>query len=35
MDIEWKLMGDEHALVIKQARAYSFGNETREGWCDF
>lgn len=35
MDIEWKLMGPERALVIKQARAYSFGNETREGWCDF
>jgi hypothetical protein len=35
MDIEWKLMGPERALVIKQARAYSFGDETREGWCDF
>jgi hypothetical protein len=35
MDIEWKLMGDERALVIKQARAYSFGDEVREGWCDF
>jgi hypothetical protein len=35
MDIEWKLMGDERALVIKQARAYSFGGETRAGWCDY
>lgn len=35
MDIEWKLMGPERALVIKQARSYSFGDETREGWCDF
>jgi hypothetical protein len=35
MDIEWKLMGAERALVIKQARAYSFGDETREGWCDY
>jgi hypothetical protein len=35
MDIEWKLMGDERALVIKQARAYSFGEETPTGWCDF
>lgn len=35
MDIEWKLMGDERALVIKQARAYSFGDEVREGWCDY
>jgi hypothetical protein len=35
MDIEWKLMGPERALVIKQARSYSFGAETREGWCDF
>jgi phosphoenolpyruvate synthase/pyruvate phosphate dikinase len=35
MDIEWKLMGEERALVIKQARAYSFGDETPTGWCDF
>jgi hypothetical protein len=35
MDIEWKLMGPERALVIKQARAYSFGSETREEWCDY
>jgi hypothetical protein len=34
MDIEWKLMGPDRAFVIKQARAYSFGDETREGWCD-
>lgn len=26
VDIELKLMGDEHELVIKQARPYSFGN---------
>jgi hypothetical protein len=26
-------MGSE--LVIKQARAYNFGGEVREGWCDF
>jgi hypothetical protein len=35
MDIEWKLMGDERALAIKQARSYSFGDETPTGWCDF
>ena len=35
MDIEWKLMGPERALVIKQARSYSFGDETRQDWCDF
>jgi hypothetical protein len=35
MDIEWKLVGDARELVIKQARLYSFGNETRVGWCDF
>jgi hypothetical protein len=33
MDIEWKLMGSE--LAIKQARAYNFGGEVREGWCDY
>ena len=35
MDVEWKLMGDARQLVIKQARAYSFGDETPTGWCDF
>ncbi|HEY3495469.1 MAG TPA: PEP/pyruvate-binding domain-containing protein, partial [Polyangiaceae bacterium] len=33
MDIEWKLMGDDRQLVIKQARAYSFGEDTPTGWC--
>jgi hypothetical protein len=35
VDIEFKLMGPEHALVIKQARPYSFGGEAPSGWCDF
>jgi hypothetical protein len=35
MDIEWKLMGDAKRLVIKQARKYSFGDETPTGWCDY
>jgi hypothetical protein len=35
MDIEWKLMGENRDLVIKQARAYSFGEQTPTGWCDF
>jgi hypothetical protein len=35
MDIEWKLMGPERQLIIKQARQYSFGDETPTGWCDF
>jgi hypothetical protein len=35
MDIEWKLMGDARELVIKQARQYSFGDETPTGWCDY
>jgi len=35
MDIEWKLMGDSRQLIIKQARKYSFGDETPTGWCDF
>jgi hypothetical protein len=35
MDIEFKLMGDERSLVIKQARPYSFGNQPPSGWCDF
>jgi hypothetical protein len=35
MDIEWKLMGDDRQLIIKQARQYSFGEETPTGWCDY
>jgi hypothetical protein len=35
MDIEWKLMGDARQLLIKQARQYSFGDETPTGWCDY
>ena len=34
MDIEFKLIGDERQLVIKQARPYSFGQEAPSGWCD-
>jgi hypothetical protein len=34
MDIEFKLIGDERQLVIKQARPYSFGQEAPTGWCD-
>jgi len=35
VDIEFKLMGAGRALVIKQARPYSFGREAPLGWCDF
>jgi hypothetical protein len=35
IDIEFKLMGPERALVIKQARPYSFGGDAPSGWCDF
>jgi hypothetical protein len=35
VDIEFKLMGPERALVIKQSRSYSFGEEPPSGWCDF
>jgi hypothetical protein len=35
VDIEFKLMGPERALVIKQSRSYSFGEETPTSWCDF
>ncbi|HVR21033.1 MAG TPA: hypothetical protein VMS65_15080, partial [Polyangiaceae bacterium] len=35
VDIEFKLMGPERALVIKQSRGYSFGEETPTSWCDF
>lgn len=35
MDIEFKFIGTERQLVIKQARPYSFGQEAPSGWCDF
>jgi hypothetical protein len=35
VDIEFKLMGPERALVIKQSRSYSFGEEPPTNWCDF
>lgn len=35
MDIEFKLIGDERSLLIKQARPYSFGSQPPSGWCDF
>jgi hypothetical protein len=35
MDVEFKLVGDERALLLKQARPYSFGTEAPTGWCDF
>lgn len=35
MDIEFKLMGTDRTLVIKQARPYSFGASVPSGWCDF
>jgi hypothetical protein len=35
VDIEFKLMGEERELVIKQSRGYSFGQETPTSWCDF
>ena len=34
MDMEFKLMGPERSLLIKQARLYSFGQELPEGWCE-
>jgi len=34
MDIEFKLMGEQRDLVIKQARPYSYGAEAPAGWCD-
>ncbi|MGC4089793.1 MAG: PEP/pyruvate-binding domain-containing protein [Polyangiaceae bacterium] len=33
MNMEFKLMGPERSLVIKQARPYSFGQEMPAGWC--
>ncbi len=35
VDIEFKLLGPERALLIKQARSYSFGASAPEQWCDF
>lgn len=35
VDIEFKLMPPDRALVIKQARPYSFGRNVPTGWCDF
>ena len=34
MDIEFKFIGPHRQLVIKQARPYSFGQESPLGWCD-
>jgi hypothetical protein len=34
IDIEFKLIGPERQLVVKQARPYSFGQEAPSGWCD-
>jgi phosphoenolpyruvate synthase/pyruvate phosphate dikinase len=34
MDIEFKFIGPNRQLVIKQARPYSFGREAPMGWCD-
>jgi hypothetical protein len=34
MDIEFKFIGPNRQLVIKQARPYSFGREAPLGWCD-
>jgi hypothetical protein len=33
MDMEFKLIGPERSLLIKQARLYSFGQELPPGWC--
>jgi hypothetical protein len=35
MDVEFKFIGAERQLVVKQARPYSFGQEAPSGWCDF
>jgi hypothetical protein len=35
MDIEFKFIGPDRQLVIKQARPFSFGQEAPLGWCDF
>jgi hypothetical protein len=34
VDIEFKLMGPERSLLIKQARSYSFGASSPTAWCD-
>jgi hypothetical protein len=34
MDIEFKFIGPDRQLVVKQARPYSFGQEAPMGWCD-
>ncbi len=34
MDIEFKFIGPNRQLVVKQARPYSFGQEAPTGWCD-
>jgi len=34
MDIEFKFIGPNRQLVVKQARPYSFGAEAPMGWCD-
>jgi phosphoenolpyruvate synthase/pyruvate phosphate dikinase len=34
MDVEFKFIGPNHQLVVKQARPYSFGQEAPIGWCD-
>jgi hypothetical protein len=33
MDVEIKLVGDERAVVVKQARPYSFGRIERPSDC--
>ncbi len=35
MDIEFKLLGDGRAPLIKQARPYSFGDDVPTDWCDY
>ncbi|MBN1607193.1 MAG: lamin tail domain-containing protein [Polyangiaceae bacterium] len=35
MDVEFKFIGDERSLLLKQARPYSFGTGAPTGWCDF
>jgi hypothetical protein len=34
MDVEFKLVGPERSIAIKQARPYSFGSAAPAGWCD-
>ena len=35
MDIEFKLLGEGRAPLIKQARPYSFGDDVPSDWCDY